>query len=100
VVAVAGIGYPPRFFDLLASLGVAARGIEFPDHHHFSAQELKLQGAEIVVMTEKDAVKCAAFADTRMWFLRVEAILPPEFDQFLLDRLAQSRRRDHGPQAA
>ena len=29
-------------------------------------------------MTEKDAVKCAAFADARMWFLRVDAALPPE----------------------
>jgi hypothetical protein len=35
-----------------------------------------------------------------MWFLRVDAILPPEFDQFLLDRLAAFRRKDHGPQAA
>jgi tetraacyldisaccharide 4'-kinase len=39
-------------------------------------------------MTEKDAVKCAAFADSRMWFLRVEAVLPPDFDAFLLERLA------------
>ena len=49
-------------------------------------------------MTEKDAVKCAAFADARMWFLRVEAILPPEFAEFLLARLQEARRRD-GPQA-
>lgn len=98
--AVAGIGNPQRFFDLLAALGVAARAVEFPDHHHYSAQELKLPAAEIIVMTEKDAVKCAAFADARMWFLRVGAILPPEFDQFLLERLASSRRKDHGPQAA
>jgi tetraacyldisaccharide 4'-kinase len=51
-------------------------------------------------MTEKDAVKCAAFADTRMWFMRVEAILPPEFDEFLLTRLSQSRRSADGSQAA
>ena len=59
-----------------------------------------MPGAEVVVMTEKDAVKCAAFADERMWFLRVEAILPPEFDEFLLTRLAQARRSADGPQAA
>ena len=51
-------------------------------------------GAEVVLMTEKDAVKCAAIADSRMWFLRVEAILPPEFDAFLLARVAGAR----GPQ--
>ena len=51
----------------------------------------RLPGAELVVMTEKDAVKCAAFADARMWFLRVEAALPPEFDAFLLERLADRK---------
>ena len=100
VVAVAGIGNPARFFEHLAAVGVAARGIAYPDHHHYSAQDLKLPQAEIVVMTEKDAVKCAAFADSRMWYLRVEAILPPEFDELLLTRLAQARKRAHGPQAA
>jgi tetraacyldisaccharide 4'-kinase len=100
VAAVAGIGNPSRFFDHLASLGVAARRIAFDDHHAFQPQELKLPGAEVIVMTEKDAVKCAAFADSRMWYLRVDAILPPEFDDFLLTRIAQSRRSADGPQAA
>lgn len=88
VAAVAGIGHPQRFFDHLAALGIAARGHAFPDHHAFQARDLKLPGADVVLMTEKDAVKCAAIADARMWFLRVEAILPPEFDAFLLARVA------------
>jgi tetraacyldisaccharide 4'-kinase len=100
VAAVAGIGNPSRFFDHLATLGVAAKRIAFDDHHAFQSQELKLPGAEVIVMTEKDAVKCAAFADSRMWYLRVDAILPPEFDDFLLTRIAQSRRSADGPQAA
>jgi tetraacyldisaccharide 4'-kinase len=100
VVAIAGIGNPQRFFDHVARLGVAARAIAFADHHAYQAQELKLPGAEVIVMTEKDAVKCAAFADARMWYLRVDAILPPEFDDFLLTRIAQSRRSVDGSQAA
>jgi len=100
VFAIAGIGHPDRFFEHLAALGVSARNRAFPDHHAFQPAELKLPGADIVVMTEKDAVKCAAFADARMWFLRVAAILPPEFEDFLLERLALARRRAHGPQAA
>ena len=79
---------------------VVARGIGFPDHHAYQRPELKLPGAELVVMTEKDAVKCAAFADSRMWFLRVEAILPREFDEFLLAKLTQLRRSADGSQAA
>jgi tetraacyldisaccharide 4'-kinase len=100
VVAVAGIGNPERFFDHLAGLGVQAKRIAFPDHHAYQPAELKLPNAEVIVMTEKDAVKCGAFADARMWFMRVEAILPPDFDDFLLTRLAQSRRSADGPQAA
>jgi tetraacyldisaccharide 4'-kinase len=100
VVAVAGIGHPQRFFDQLETLGVNAKRMAFPDHHAYRAAELKLPGAEVIVMTEKDAVKCAAFADARMWYLRVDAVLPPDFDDFLLTRLAQSRRSADGPQAA
>jgi tetraacyldisaccharide 4'-kinase len=100
VVAVAGIGNPQRFFDHLGELGIAARGIAMPDHHHYQARDLKLPGADLVLMTEKDAVKCAAFADARMWFLRVEAILPRELEEFLLARVADAPRRADGPQAA
>lgn len=98
VAAIAGIGNPQRFFDHLERLGIAARRIAFPDHHAYQPAELRLPGADLVVMTEKDAVKCAAFADARMWYLRVEAILPPDFDEFLLTRLAA--RKADGPQAA
>ena len=97
---VAGIGNPQRFFDHLAALGIPARSIALADHHHYQPRDLKLPGAEVIVMTEKDAVKCAAFADARMWFLRVEAILPREFDELVLDRIERSRRRTDGPQAA
>ncbi len=100
VAAVAGIGHPQRFFEHLESLGVRARPLPFPDHHAFRAAELRLPGAELVVMTEKDAVKCAAFADARMWYLRVDAILPAELEEFLLARIAEARRSVHGPQAA
>ena len=99
VVAVAGIGHPDRFFEHLARLGVRASARAFPDHHLYQPQELKLPGAEVVVMTEKDAVKCAAFADARMWFLRVDAQLPAGFEPFLLERLGSLSRSGDGPQA-
>ncbi len=100
VAAVAGIGYPERFFDHLERLGVGAKPFAFPDHHPFQAKDLKIPGAEIVVMTEKDAVKCAAFADARMWFLRVTAMLPPDFEEFLATRVAARHRSADGSQAA
>jgi tetraacyldisaccharide 4'-kinase len=100
VVAIAGIGHPARFFEHLAALDVRARTRAFPDHYAYQPGDLRFPGAELVVMTEKDAVKCAAFADARMWALRVHAMLPPEFEEFLLERLARFRRSADGPQAA
>jgi tetraacyldisaccharide 4'-kinase len=99
VAAIAGIGNPGRFFEHLRTLGIVARAQAFPDHHRFQPTDLRLPGAEVVVMTEKDAVKCAAFADARMWFMRVDALLPPEFEEFLLARLARASRRTDGSQA-
>ena len=98
VHAVAGIGNPDRFFEHLARLGVNARRHPFGDHYLFQASDLKIPGAEVIVMTEKDAVKCAAFADARLWFLRVDAIVPPDFEEFLLAGLARGRQ-SNGRQA-
>ncbi|HXN16460.1 MAG TPA: tetraacyldisaccharide 4'-kinase [Usitatibacter sp.] len=100
IAALAGIGNPQRFFAHLKRLGVRAQPHAFADHYAFQPKDLKYPGAEVIVMTEKDAVKCAAFADARMWYLRVEAILPADFDDFLLTRLARARRSTDGPQAA
>ena len=96
VHALAGIAHPARFFDHLARLGVRATGHAFSDHHAFQSGELRLPEAELVVMTEKDAVKCRSFADARMWCLRIDALLPGDFDRFLLDCLKAKR----GSQAA
>ncbi|HTQ35930.1 MAG TPA: tetraacyldisaccharide 4'-kinase [Steroidobacteraceae bacterium] len=76
VHAVAGIGHPQRFFGLLRSLG--ARPVEhaFPDHHAYRIADLDFGDSRRIVMTEKDAVKCAAFARQRMWYLPVSASLP------------------------
>jgi tetraacyldisaccharide 4'-kinase len=100
VAAIAGIGNPPRFFDHLAALGIAARPHAFADHYAYQASDLRLPDADLIVMTEKDAVKCAAFADARMWFMRVDAELAGAFADFLLTRLARARRSAHGSQAS
>lgn len=99
-VALAGVAHPDRFFDHLAQLGIATRNVAFPDHHAYQPAELRLPGAELVVMTEKDAVKCAAYADSRMWFVRVDAIVAPELEDFLVARLQTLARSPDGPQAA
>lgn len=92
-LAIAGIGNPDGFFRLLARHGIAAENCAFPDHHAFSAADVAGPGYEIVLMTEKDAVKCRRYADQRHWCVPVTARLPPEFGAALLQRLGSL---DHG----
>jgi tetraacyldisaccharide 4'-kinase len=73
VAAMAGIGNPQRFFEHLRGLGIAFTAHPFADHHPFSAGDLRMLDADVVLMTEKDAIKCAPFADQRMWVLPVQA---------------------------
>ncbi|GIK86444.1 MAG: tetraacyldisaccharide 4'-kinase [Burkholderiales bacterium] len=87
VHAVAGIAHPQRFFDLLARLGVQAVPHAFGDHHAFTPADLALPGADVIVMTAKDAVKCAGFADERCHALDIRACLDPALVALVMDRL-------------
>lgn len=84
VHAVAGIGNPARFFSSLSALGLTVVPHPFPDHHRFTAADLDFGDTLPVIMTEKDAVKCRAFARADVYYLPVRALLPAEFDTFIL----------------
>ena len=87
VTAVAGIGNPGRFFSLLRSLGLDLVERPYPDHHPYSAADAASWGPGPVLMTEKDAVKCTAFARPDHWFLPVEARPDAAFVAKLTQRL-------------
>jgi len=91
VVAVAGIGNPGRFFDALRALGLAFEEHPFPDHHRFSAKDLGFPAADAIVMTEKDAIKCASFADARMWAVTASVTASEELAQLVVERLRARR---------
>ncbi len=78
VAAIAAIGHPQRFFSLLEDLGVGFNAYSFDDHHRFRKEELQVT-EKMVVMTEKDAVKCQPFATELMYFLPVEAKVDNNF---------------------
>jgi tetraacyldisaccharide 4'-kinase len=73
VHAVAGIGNPQRFFDMLRGAGLTVYEHALPDHHAFKPGDLEFGDSLPVLMTEKDAVKCASFADARCWYVPVTA---------------------------
>jgi tetraacyldisaccharide 4'-kinase len=87
IAAIAGTGNPERFFEHLRQLGVQFTAHAFPDHHPFSAAELRAIDAEIVLMTEKDAIKCARLVDNRCWALPVEAVVDHALAVLVRDRV-------------
>jgi tetraacyldisaccharide 4'-kinase len=91
--AVAGIGHPPRYFRHLQTLGIACTPHAFPDHHPYSANDLAFAGCDAILLTEKDAVKCAAFADARYWVLRVDAQIDPTLIDHLLRKIESHGRK-------
>lgn len=91
VHAVAAIGHPQRFFDSLRAAGLSVTGHPFPDHHAFAPGELRFDDAAPVLMTDKDAVKCRAFAAPDWWRVPVRAELPETFFDALCARLDVAR---------
>lgn len=81
VHAVAAIGNPASFFDLLKRHGLRITPHIFPDHHFFTRADLAFGDNHAVIMTEKDAVKCERFADLRLWYVPLEVELPDVFER-------------------
>lgn len=92
VHAVAGIGNPQRFFAELRAQGMEVIAHAFPDHHPFTAPELRFADGLPVLMTEKDAVKCADYADSRLWYVPVAAELSAPDARELLARVLMKVR--------
>lgn len=91
VHAVAGIGHPERFFAMLRGHGLRPLVHALPDHYAYEPASLDLVPPLPVLMTEKDAVKCAAFASADCWYVPVTAQLPAALFAQLDARLAGAR---------
>ncbi|WP_269618344.1 tetraacyldisaccharide 4'-kinase [Zhongshania sp. BJYM1] len=77
--AVAGIGNPSRFFTALRNKGFDVIEHPFADHHAFRSVDVSFDDTHPVIMTEKDAVKCAPFALENTWSLPVDADIDTAF---------------------
>ncbi|GAB5381025.1 MAG: tetraacyldisaccharide 4'-kinase [Aliiglaciecola sp.] len=91
VTAVAAIGNPQRFFDLLQDNKVQLKEqIAFIDHYQFEENDIP---DDIVLMTEKDSVKCRHIAKQDWWFLPIRAELPETFLVDLKNKLDLIKKR-------
>ncbi len=87
VHAIAGIGNPERFFSSLCDCGFDIITHIFSDHHVYKKEDIRFNDDFEVVMTEKDAVKCADFASKTDWYLSVSAVIDDSFIKSLLTKL-------------
>lgn len=90
VRAMAGIGKPERFYDYLCELGLTFTKVSFDDHHAYTAAELAEIDCDILIMTEKDAVKCKPFAQAHHWVLPVEAQIDDALMPLILAKLQKA----------
>jgi tetraacyldisaccharide 4'-kinase len=77
VVAFAGIAKPERFFQSLESLGIRpVKHVRFRDHHRYSLRDIESLGGEMLITTEKDAVRLRTVTDRPFWHIRISAKIP------------------------
>jgi len=95
LAAAAGIGNPARFFGMLKVAGLHITELPLPDHHDFLDNPFADLSADIILITEKDAVKCAQNpalkSDPRLWIVPVTARL----DTALAEQIVQATLLAH-----
>lgn len=90
LAAAAGIGNPGRFFAMLRAAGLQPQELPLPDHHDFRDRPFDGVEAEIILVTEKDAVKCRQIEhlkdDPRLWVVPVTAQLDARLAEHILEK--------------
>ncbi|RKF17798.1 tetraacyldisaccharide 4'-kinase [Alginatibacterium sediminis] len=90
--AMAGIGNPKRFYQTLAAQGLDVQDfIELGDHSALTQEQLLKLTEQMLLMTEKDAMKYPEYAGEHWYYLPVNAKLSAEFYQLLSTKLANCK---------
>jgi tetraacyldisaccharide 4'-kinase len=91
IVAAAGIGNPQRYFSMLRDVGLAFDELPLPDHYNFAENPFAGLAADIILITEKDAVKCRQIDtfkhDPRLWVVPVSARIDTALATQILEKL-------------
>ncbi len=92
VHAVAGIGNPKRFFDLLRTYGIQVIEHSFPDHAAMTRADLQFGDDFDVFMTEKDAVKLGRNLSDKYWFVPVDLNMDTAKSTVLIEQIEMRLR--------
>jgi tetraacyldisaccharide 4'-kinase len=90
VHAIAAIGNPQRFFQLLSSQGINVLPHALPDHASISRTDLDFGDGLEVLMTEKDAVKVTGPVSSHWWYVAVDLTLLEGSEPAWLEELVAS----------
>lgn len=83
ITAVAAIGNPQRFFKSLQNAGIAGKCLPLPDHATYTPEFFTGINAQCILITEKDAVKCSAIQDERIWVVPLSLALSDSLADWL-----------------
>ena len=83
IISIAALGNPQRFFTALQKQGITGRRLALPDHASYSPEFFNDIKAQCILITEKDAVKCAAISDERIWVVPLNLNLPDNLVDWL-----------------
>lgn len=93
IVAAAGIGNPERFFATLRHAGLLFTPLALPDHYDFADNPFAALSAGLILVTEKDAVKCRAIEaiknDPRIWVVPVTARIDGALAEQIVEKLRE-----------
>jgi tetraacyldisaccharide 4'-kinase len=104
VLRCAGIARPQVFFEMLAGEGIAGQTLALPDHAPFDtelAQSLSAMDFEVLMVTEKDAVKCLPWVDThpvlaqKIWVVPLAVVLSSDWVNLSQQIVARLRTIEH-----
>ena len=95
--AIAGIGDPSRFFAQLKVLGLDVEAHPFSDHHNYNTADLAFANDGVLLMTEKDAVKCAGIVTREAWVLPVDAQIDTSPNNNSLLNIVLEKLDGHSP---
>ncbi len=84
IAAIAAIGNPQKFFSALSNLGMhLEHTLSLPDHVAIKNTDIAEIDADFIFITEKDAVKCSAIEDRRIWVVPMHLPLSNELSSWV-----------------
>ena len=90
VAALTGLGQPEQFFALLEREGFCIERHTVGDHRALDLALLAQINTDVVLMTEKDAVKLSPPFDDRLWCLEIDAVLPEDLLHSVVNQFGKS----------